>query len=101
MNTRQVAAPPSERQFMAAVIEYATLVGWRVYHTHDARRSAAGFPDLTLVRNDRLAFVELKTEKGRVRPAQAEWLAALERCGACDVHVWRPADWPAIEATLR
>lgn len=90
-----------ERQFQAAVLEYAELVGWRCYHTHDSRGSHAGYPDLTLVRDDRLAFCELKAETGRVRPAQVAWLAALERCGACEVYLWRPGDWPTIEAVLR
>jgi hypothetical protein len=43
-------AGPTEKQFMAQVIQLARLRKWLVYHTHDARRSVAGFPDLVLVR---------------------------------------------------
>ena len=40
----------SERAFQTAVLELAQVTGWRSYHPHDSRRSAAGYPDLTLVR---------------------------------------------------
>lgn len=96
----------SEKEFQAAVIRYAELRGYRVYHTHDSRRSAAGFPDLVLVKHGRLVFAELKTEKGRLSKAQEEWLDALGNVGdplcdhCADVHVWRPSNWPVIEAVL-
>lgn len=90
----------AEKQFMAGVLEYASLHGWLAYHTHDSRRSAAGYPDLTLVRGGRLLFAELKGAQGRVSDAQAVWIGALRSAG-CDVRVWRPGDWAEIEATLR
>ena len=96
------APGPSERQFQAAVIEYAKLNGWLVYHTHDSRRSAAGFPDLVLCRPPRLVLAELK--KGhRTRPTQAQcrWLRELNRCSGVEAHLWRPGDWASIEETLR
>lgn len=91
----------SERDFMAQVREYAELNGWLVYHTHDSRRSDAGFPDLVIVRDYDLYFVELKTNKGRVKPAQEMWLSALRRAFYCSERVWRPQDWDEIERTLR
>ena len=39
----------TEDQWQSAVIEYARLMGWLVYHTHDSRHSEKGFPDLVLV----------------------------------------------------
>jgi len=33
-----------EKEFMASVVELATVLGWRSYHTHDSRRSAPGSP---------------------------------------------------------
>ena len=33
-----------EADFQATVIELAELQGWRVYHTHDSRRSQPGLP---------------------------------------------------------
>ena len=68
--------------------------GWEVYHTHDSRRSEPGFPDLVLVR-DRVLFRELKTNTGRISPAQKHWGAVLTAAGA-DFKVWRPKDLKTI-----
>jgi hypothetical protein len=89
----------SEKQFMGAVVEAARLCGWLVYHPFDSRRSQAGFPDLVCVR-ERVLFCELKSAKGKLSEAQADWLASLASAGA-SVHVWTPEDWSAIEETLR
>ena len=93
------AADICEADFQQLVIDCAKLFGWRYYFTHDSRKSPAGFPDLTLIRKGVLIFAELKTEKGQVSIAQAEWLNDLDACAM--VRVWRPSDWPEIEATLR
>jgi hypothetical protein len=55
---------PTEKQFMATVIEAAQTLGWLVYHTHDSRRSESGFPDLVGVRRDRILFIEVKPRRG-------------------------------------
>lgn len=102
----------SEKQFEAAVVEFAKLNGWKVFHPFDSRRSEAGWPDLTLVRDGWLVFAELKTEKGALSRKQREWLEALQipswrlhtRPGYEEalmlVRVWRPSDWPEIERVL-
>ena len=90
----------TERDFQAAVIELARLTGWQTFHPYDSRRSAHGWPDLTLVRPPELLIRELKTDSGRVRPAQQRWLDALAGCGV-DVEVWRPRDWPRLAARLQ
>lgn len=96
-------APPdmdsSESSFQQLVEDLARVCGWLVYHTRDSRRSEAGYPDLTLVRGDVAWFIELKTRKGRLSPAQRVWGEALAAAGlryAC----WRPGDWDEIVATL-
>ncbi len=89
----------TEAAFQRMVIKLASLYRWRVYHTHDSRRSQAGFPDLVLVRGQQLLFVELKTDTGKVMPEQWAWIVALLDAGQ-DARIWRPADWKAIEATL-
>ena len=95
-----VDASMSERQLLQAIVDLATLRRWGTYHTHDSRHSAAGFPDLTMVRGRRLIFAELKTEKGRLTTDQRAWLEALALTSA-EVYCWRPSSWPEIEATLR
>ena len=90
----------SEAAFQRTVVDLAAWRGWRSYHTHDSRRSAPGFPDLVLVRSDRLLAVELKTRTGRVTDAQRRWLAALSCVPGISCHLWRPADWPEITTVL-
>jgi hypothetical protein len=86
------------------VIEMAGRLQWLVYHTHDSRHSAAGFPDLVLVKPPRLIFAELKAEGKNPTPEQEVWLRALEKLWPhVEVQVWRPSNWAsgAIEHALR
>lgn len=92
----------SEKQFQAQVLDLARLSGWLVYHTHDSRRSAPGFPDLVLLRPPRLVFAELKTEKGRIRPEQRAWVEALSGCTqAPESYLWRPRDLEEVQGILK
>lgn len=102
-----VADLMSEAELQAKVTDLATRLGWLVFHDFDSRRSLAGFPDLVLTRGGWLIFSELKTSKGRLRPAQVQWMTrlALVASGASNVEavVWRPLDLLAgvVEAALR
>lgn len=118
-----------ESVFQTQVENLAAHYGWRCFHAPDNRptrtksgriikqRVTPGFPDLVLVRDQELIFAELKTAKGRIRPAQSEWIAALENVGAAvrraanhsglgptyvsvDVYLWRPADFDDLHARL-
>lgn len=113
MTPRTVPAPPlTERQFQQQVVHLAHLHRWRVMHVRPTigRRggqaawqtatSTPGWPDLTLWRPGQLLLVELKTDRGRLSPAQREVIGSLQDAGV-DVRVWRPADWPEIETTLK
>jgi hypothetical protein len=89
----------SEKAFQDQVIELATWCRWRHFHVFDSRRSDAGWPDLVLVRAPQLLVAELKTDRGRLTPAQRDWLAVLAACGV-ETHVWRPRDFDEIHARL-
>ena len=89
-----------EKDFQQMVLNVARPCGWHTYHTYDSRRSDPGFPDLCLVRGERLLFVELKTVKGRLRDAQKDWLALLTKVPCVEVYLWRPTDWDAIVEIL-
>lgn len=81
-----------ERDFQAQVLELLKLNRWVSYHTHDSRRSTAGFPDIVALHpasGDRLVM-ELKTEKGRATPEQLQWLAHFEACGI-EAQLYRPS----------
>lgn len=90
----------TEAELQANVLELADRRGWLSYHTHDSRRSAAGFPDLALVRGDRLVFAELKREGRYPTPAQRTWLAALGQVAGVESYLWRPSRWSDIARVL-
>ena len=90
----------SEKRFQDAVVQLAKILGWKVYHTYDSRRSTPGYPDLTLVREGRLIFAELKSEKGKMSKAQKEWEYDLRNTCA-EYYEWRPSDWEAIVSILQ
>lgn len=109
----------TEQELQLAILELAGALRWRSYHTHDSRRSAAGFPDLVLVSHTRhrLVFAECKSATGKLSAAQQLWLSDLEAAGGTaydpgsltfqrpipEVYVWRPSDWldGSIERVLR
>lgn len=96
-----------EKQLQQDVMDLARRLGWSAYHPWDSRRSACGFPDVTLARasnvGGRVIFAELKTEKGKLTPDQERWLAVLAATGCVETYLWRPSDWSSgeIERVLR
>jgi hypothetical protein len=109
MSDLRLSTSASEKDFQKAVTDALNALGWRWYHSRPAHTSKgwrtalsgdAGYPDITAVRRDRILFIELKAEKGRLSEEQGAWLADLGAAGA-EVFCWRPSDWPAIEETLR
>jgi hypothetical protein len=95
---KQAPAELSEKDFMAEVVRFAKRNLWLVYHTHDSRKSAAGFPDLVLVR-ERVVWAELKAQDGKVAADQQTWIDSLV-VAEQEVYLWRPSDWPQIQGVL-
>lgn len=89
----------SEKSFQSQVVKLAKLYQWTLYHTYDSRRSNAGFPDLVLIKGPRIVVVELKSDKGKLRPEQEDWLAKF-RATPAEVYVWRPSDWDEVQRVL-
>lgn len=94
----------SEKALQSLVEATAMQLGLLFYHTYDSRRSAAGFPDCTILGTRGIVFAELKREKGKATPAQKRWLAALKLHENGNspvlVRLWKPSDWPEIKRTL-
>jgi hypothetical protein len=96
-----------EKEFTRVVIKAAKAFKWRVVHirpalTADGRyrtpyEGHSGLPDLILARNGRVLLVELKSAAGKATPDQRAWLQEAGSNG----RLWRPRDWPQIEAELR
>jgi hypothetical protein len=97
----------SEDDLLKCVIDMAHTFGWLVAHFRPAKtekgwRTAVqgdvGFYDLVIARKGDVAFIELKSEKGKLTEGQKEWIEGMRPCGAprhCDylVFVFRPSDW--------
>jgi hypothetical protein len=107
-------APPvgiSEREFTSLVVATAMGLGWRVYHPRPAMERSGrwctpvqndvGFPDIALVRDGRLLFIELKSTTGRLSPDQREWLNALGQVPGVTACVMRPSDWKELIRLLK
>lgn len=105
----------SERAFQSQVVRYARLMGWRVWHDNATNapklcrsckqplklpRNEAGLVDLILLRRPRVVWAELKSERGKVSPEQASFIAEL-RAAHQEVYLWRPSDWQEVERVLR
>jgi hypothetical protein len=105
----------TEAEWQRQVIQYATLMGWRVWHDNATNaprrcgscgevrrlpRNASGLPDLILVRRPRLVWVELKADRGRLSDKQSAWIGDLRASGQ-EVYLWRPSMWEEVERVLR
>jgi hypothetical protein len=78
----------------------ARQLGWHYcYHTLRSKGSASGFPDWVLSR-ERVIYLELKREEGKVTSAQADWIRALHKAGA-EVYVVRPRHLEEIAKVLQ
>lgn len=99
------APPPlaegiSEKDFQDAVKALAKRNGWRVHHHTISLKSAAGWPDLTMVRGGRLIFAELKVGGNKPTADQLNWICDLGQVAGVVACVWTPALWPEIEVLL-
>lgn len=105
-------AKGTEAQLERAVIDMARLMGYMVHGVRPAFRQSGefsdplkgdrGFPDLILVGNRRIIYVELKSDKSYLAPEQKIWRDRLVAAGA-DYCVFRPRNWSAgkLEQLLR
>ncbi len=102
----------TEAQWRRTVVEAAQRLGWVVMFEipdnlyrlaadavrRNPRRGRllppASWPDLVLCHDDppRVLFLELKADRGRVRPDQRRTLDRLAAAGL-EVRVLRPKDW--------
>lgn len=100
----------SEAQWQKRVTDYAAWKGWAWIHVRPARKKddewrtpvsgplGKGWPDLLLVRRDRVVALELKSDRGKPSPEQERVLAVLS--GAVQAMVARPRDWDHIQEVL-
>ncbi len=92
----------TEDDLLRAVLDLARIAGFRSLHlrpglnrrgfwTTAIQGDGVGWPDLLLVKPQRIVAAELKGDKGDVTAAQRSWLIDLEAAGV-ETHIWRPAN---------
>lgn len=95
----------TEQEWQRQVTEVAEMLGWSWAHFRPAQTAKGwrtpvsgplgkGFPDLVMVRvrDQRLLFVELKSDKGVLRPDQA-FVHDVLRDAGFPVVLWQPKDF--------
>lgn len=117
-NQRKLALAMSEDDLQKSVIDLAHLYGWKVAHFRSARvtrkdgttywqtpvaADGEGFPDLIMIRKNRILAVELKRERGKAESAQIEWLHLFMLTRRVEAYLWKPSSWldGTIEGLLR
>lgn len=85
----------SEADWQAKVIYLGTMCRFQHFHPRVMQGSKAGWPDLSFWRPPDFFMVELKTERGKLRPEQERVIAELRSCGL-EVLVWRPRDFREV-----
>lgn len=95
----------TEKAFQRQVEEFASLMGWFVWHDNLPMRSKAGFPDCLFLA-ERAVWAELKVysttgKAGRVMPEQERFHQMLRDAGQ-EIHVWYDDDdgWAEIKHVL-
>jgi hypothetical protein len=81
----------SEREWQRQVVSLAKSLGWTIWHPQISVWSKGGWPDLVLLKPPRALFWELKTERGKLQPAQEHMLEMLTACGL-NAAVVRPGN---------
>ena len=88
----------SEKEIQTQIVDYLKSRGFFVIrnymgpiHYHGAKvrpNPNAGMPDLTVIKNGRTYFIEVKKPKGKVSNKQKEWHQKAYKAGVV-VHIFR------------
>jgi len=91
----------NEAVFQGRVVKLAEQAGYTVYHTRDSRRSAAGFQDLVIFKDDDPVchMWELKRRGGQPSAEQCHFLAGMDG-KVIDCRLYHPDDMDEIVDTL-
>ncbi len=92
----------TEKEFQSQVRDLSKILHVeKYYHPFLSKWSEKGYPDITIIKVPKLIFLELKTDKGKVTPAQQEWNDLLNQCKTIEAHIVRPSDFESIVSMLR
>lgn len=100
--TTTLAREMTERELQRNVRDAAKKLGWVCYTWWSSLHSPRGWPDCIFLRerpsvgDAEIIAIELKSEKGKLSPEQAECHRLLRLAGI-EVYVFRPSSWFAGE----
>ena len=110
MSDKALQIKISEADLQTAIVDLAHLYGWHVAHfrpamtTHGWRTPVSadgkGFPDLCMVKGNKLIFWEVKSGRQLPSKEQTEWLERLSHIDGVTVGVVYPDNWDCIYMTL-
>ena len=89
----------TEAEFQLVIVDAVRAAGWDAYHVQrpdKGKVTSRGFPDLIIRKDDQLIVTELKTDKGRMRYGQEDWLRAFRGMGV-PTYLLRPKDFPDFD----
>lgn len=101
----------TEAEFQQQVCDLATLLGWSWGHFRPAKTARGwrvpvsgplgkGWPDLVMVRRDRLVFAELK-RSAKLAPSSDQTFVLGLLGAAVETYVWTPDGIDAVADVLR
>lgn len=100
-----------EKDFAHQVEHLLNLFRWRWTHFEPAVRQSGtwatalrgqkGLPDYIAVRRGELLFAEIKGDRGRLTPDQAEWIDDLRKVDTVRAELWYPHQLDDIKEILR
>jgi len=70
-----------------------------VYYCTPVQGDGAGFPDLLMIRGERMLVAELKVGYNKPSLEQSAWLDAFRAAGV-EAYVWYPKDWDEVQGKL-
>lgn len=88
----------SEDELLEGITDALTVGGWLWHHLRRSdlalQQGRSGWPDIVALHPERgeVFVAELKAQRGRLEPAQQEWLDAFSACGIPGVVI-RPGDY--------
>ena len=91
--------PQTEAEFQRVITQAAEKAGWEWMHVGRTGKYVAngakgtlgeGWPDLFLVKDTRVMYVECKAQDGKLSDRQRRVMRILDR--VAEVYVWRPSD---------
>ena len=114
-DTQSTPNPPrktEEADLQSEIVAHLQTLGYLAAHFRPAKTAqgwrtpvegdGAGFPDIIAVHptRGRCVVLELKSEEGRIKEKQLEWLRALMNVQGVTVMVVRPSNWKDLRSLL-